>query len=227
MALVGGSARNLRQHRSLQHPQIDPRARTPPPALIESNKPEISRFARHIHHNIAHKLLALIALALELPEDSFISSHRYDVRSDCHLRYMKYHACDAAPGDVWMEEHTDVGSLTLLFRQPVAALQVRMPYDGDGDGGGKWKWVRPRDGSITVNVGDTLQFLTNGFLRSSIHRVVAPPLDQAGVDRLGVLYFVRPEDDLVLKPVESPVLERLGYKPEESTCVGEGIRAGD
>ena len=91
---------------------------------------------------------------------------------------------------------------------------------------GEWKWVRPRDGSITVNVADALQFLTNGFLRSSIHRVVAPPADQTGVDRLGVLYFVRPEDSLELRPVESPVLERLGYKPEEGTGT-EGITAGE
>ena len=137
---------------------------------------------------------------------------------------MKYHARDAATNerlrDVWVKGHTDFGSLTLLFRQPVAALQVKSPEGG-------WKWVKPRDGSITVNVADALQFLTNGFLKSSIHRVVAPPADQAGIDRLGVLYFVRPEDSLELRPVESPVLERLGYKPDEGTQVAEGITAGE
>jgi isopenicillin N synthase-like dioxygenase len=72
--------------------------------------------------------------------------------------------------------------------------------------------VRPHPNSITVNVADALQFLTNGFLKSSIHRVVAPPEDQAHLDRHGVLYFVRPEDDTELVPLrDSPVLERLGY----------------
>lgn len=137
---------------------------------------------------------------------------------------MKYHArtpeANAKLNDVWVKGHTDFGSLTLLFRQPVAALQVK-----GRDGG--WKWVKPHDGSITVNVADALQFLTNGFLKSSIHRVVAPPADQAGIDRLGVLYFVRPENELELKPVESPVLERLGYKPDAETQLGEGITAGE
>ena len=167
--------------------------------------------------------MVLFAIVLELPEDYFTARHRYDEAvSDCHLRYMKYHARDAATNakldNIWVKGHTDFGSLTLLFRQPVAALQVRGAE-------GSWKWVKPYDGSITVNVADALQFLTNGFLKSSIHRVVAPPPDQAGIDRLGVLYFVRPENNLPLKPVDSPVLKRLGYKSEGSEV--EGITAGD
>ncbi|KAI8712045.1 hypothetical protein NCS52_01469700 [Fusarium sp. LHS14.1] len=173
----------------------------PQPGVINEHKVEIERFARQIHSNIALQLLTLFAIILELPEDHFTKSHRYDEAvSDCHLRYMK--------------------SLTLLFRQPVAALQVLTPN-------GNWKWVKPYDGSITVNVADALQFLTNGFLKSSVHRVVAPPPDQAGITRLGVLYFVRPENDLELKPVESSVLERLGYKPDESSQLGAGITAGE
>lgn len=86
--------------------------------------------------------------------------------------------------------------------------------------------MKPYPGSITVNLADSLEFLTNGFLKSSIHRVVAPPPDQAGVDRLGVLYFVRPEDDLELRPVASAVLARLGY--DQVTDSGAvGITAGE
>lgn len=77
-----------------------------------------------------------------------------------------------------------------------------------------------------MNLADSLEFLTNGFLKSSIHRVVAPPPDQAELDRLGVLYFVRPEDSLELRPVVSSVLERLGYnKVTDSGAVG--ITAGE
>ena len=91
---------------------------------------------------------------------------------------------------------------------------------------GEWKWVKPYPGSITVNLADSLEFLTNGFLKSSIHRVVAPPPDQAEVDRLGLLYFVRPEDSLELRPVVSSVLERLGYNNvTDQSAVG--ITAGE
>ena len=121
-----------------------------------------------------------------------------------------------------MQGHTDFGSMTLLFRQPVAALQVRTHDE-------QWRWVKPYPGSITVNLADSLQFITNGFLKSSIHRVVAPPPDQAGIDRLGVLYFVRPEDDMPLKPVESAVLKKLGLEPENGMAndftAGEWVKA--
>jgi isopenicillin N synthase-like dioxygenase len=63
-------------------------------------------------------------------------------------------------------------------------------------------------------------------LKSSIHRVVAPPPDQAHHNRLEVLYFVRPEDDVELNPIKSNVLDKLGYTetPDESVV---GIIAGE
>lgn len=205
-------------------PKFIPQLERAHPDIINAHRPEIEKFARHIHSDVVQKLLALFAIVLELPEDYFAHFHRYDELSDCHLRYMKYHARDgetnAKLNNVWVKGHTDFGSLTLLFRQPVAALQVRSQ-----DGG--WKWVKPLDGSITVNVADALQFLTNGFLKSSIHRVVVPPPDQSGVNRLGVLYFVRPEDSLELRPVESKVLERLNYQPDPDSQVANGITAGE
>lgn len=190
---------------------------------MNHNRPIIESFARHIHDGIVHKLLTLFAIILELPEDYFLKVHRYDEKSDCHLRYMKYHRRseeeNKKAAGIWSKGHTDFGSLTLLFRQPVAALQVRTPE-------GEWKWVKPYPGSITVNLADSLHFLTNGFLKSSIHRVVAPPPDQRDVDRLGVLYFVRPEDNLELRPVTSEVLRRLGYdQTTDNSAVG--ITAGE
>ncbi|RFU81275.1 oxoglutarate iron-dependent dioxygenase [Trichoderma arundinaceum] len=204
-------------------PKFIPAYDRPQPEIINQNRGEIEHFARHIHDHIVRKLLVLCALVLELPEDFFLNCHRYNEKSDCHLRYMKYHHRteeeNKALDNVWVKGHTDFGSATLLFRQPVAALQVRTPE-------GNWRWVRPYPGSITVNLADSLEFLTNGFLKSSIHRVVAPPPDQREVDRLGVLYFVRPEDKTELKPVVSTVLERLGYnKTTDASAIG--ITAGE
>jgi isopenicillin N synthase-like dioxygenase len=202
-------------------PKFTPTYERPHPAVIKNQWPTIERFGRHIHEQVVGKLLVLIAIILELPENYFLKDHRYWEKSDCHLRYMKYHArledVNRQLGGVWVKGHTDFGSLTLLFRQPVAALQVRTPSE-------EWKYVKPHPGSITVNIADSLSFLTNGFLKSSIHRVVAPPPDQAHLDRLGVLYFVRPEDALELRPVDSPVMKRLGYTKAGE---GEGMTAGE
>ncbi|KAM3552104.1 hypothetical protein ARSEF4850_007549 [Beauveria asiatica] len=131
---------------------------------------------------------------------------------------------DAVDRQFWVKDHTNFGSLTLLFRQPVAALQVRTPD-------GEWKWVKPHPGSITVNVADSLEFLTNGFLKSSIHHVMVPPPNQRDTERLGVLCFIRPEDNVELKPVASKVLERLGFdqvtdKSAVGITAGEWVKAG-
>ncbi|KAJ4354048.1 uncharacterized protein N0V89_005781 [Didymosphaeria variabile] len=204
-------------------PKFIPELERSHPAIINAHREEIEQFARHINDDVVGKLLVLLAIILELPENFFLEKHRYDQKSDCHLRYMKYHKRTAQQnetlGNVWVKGHTDFGSLTLLFRQPVAALQVRTPE-------GQWRYVKPYPGSITVNLADSLEFLTNGFLKSSIHRVVAPPQDQAEIDRLGVLYFVRPEDSIVLNPIQSPVLEKLGYtKSKDESAVG--VTAGE
>jgi isopenicillin N synthase-like dioxygenase len=204
-------------------PKFTPDYEREHPELIKQHWDEIEHFAKHIHDQIVNKLLVLFALVLELPEDYFLKNHRYTEKSDCHFRYMKYHRRtpeqNAELDNVWVKGHTDFGSLTLLFRQPVAALQVRTPE-------GEWKYVKPYPESITVNIADALQFLSNGFLKSSIHRVVAPPPDQAHLDRHGVLYFVRPEDDTELVPVKSPVLDRLGYSESQDQAT-VGLKAGE
>ncbi|KAK1824522.1 hypothetical protein LTR12_001114 [Friedmanniomyces endolithicus] len=192
------------------------------PQVINEHRQEIESFQRHIAEDVVQKLLVLIAIVLELPEDYLTKGHKYDDISECHLRYMIYHARTPEENEryqnLYSRGHTDFGSLTLLFRQPIAALQI-LTADGS------WKWVKPHPGSITVNIADVLQFWTAGYLKSSIHRVVAPPPDQSGLDRLGLLYFLRPAMDLSLKTVDSPLLKRLGLQGDED---GAGnIKAGD
>ncbi|CAK4029538.1 related to iron ascorbate family oxidoreductases [Lecanosticta acicola] len=196
------------------------------PAIITAHRAEIERFQRAIAQDIIPKLLTLISLILELPDEAHLSrGHEYSDPSDCHLRYMIYRARSAQENarfqNIYSRGHTDFGSLTLLFRQPIAALQIRTRE-------GEWKWVRPHPESITVNIADVLQFWTNGYLKSSVHRVVAPPDDQAHLDRLGLLYFLRPTHDLDLKTVDSPLLKRLGLKKDsDDDEEAAGIKAGD
>lgn len=191
-------------------PKFTPDHKMPHPEVLLAHWDEIEKFSKHIHYEIVEKLLTLFAIIMELPEDYFVRLHEYEEKSDCYLRYVKYHARtpeeNAALNNVWLNSHSDFGSLTLLFRQPIAALQVQTPE-------GTWKYVKPYPESITVNTADTLEFLSGGFLKSTIHRVVAPPPDQAHLDRFGVAYFARPNDNVELKPVPSPVLEREGTAP--------------
>jgi isopenicillin N synthase-like dioxygenase len=112
----------------------------------------------------------LIAQALELPPDFFTKLHQWNVHDESHLRYMKYNKfteeeISKLDDGLWSRGHTDLGTITLLFRQPVAGLQIRDHATG------KWKWAKPLDGSLTVNTCDALSFLTGGYIKSTVHRV--------------------------------------------------------
>ncbi|KAI0470538.1 2OG-Fe(II) oxygenase superfamily protein [Xylariaceae sp. FL0804] len=194
----------------------------PIPDVLKEHKEEIESFSKALHDRVLDPLNHLIALALELPPDTFTGVHKWETHDESHLRYMKYSRFSEPEikqlGDgLWSYGHTDLGTITLLFRQPVAALQIRDHATG------AWKWAKPLDGSLTVNTCDALSFLTGGYVQSTVHRVAVPPQDQQHVDRLGLLYFARPQNDLKLKTVDSPVLKRAGFTQNEFEAGGHPI----
>jgi isopenicillin N synthase-like dioxygenase len=150
---------------------------------------------------------------LGLPEGTLASMHRINQQSGDHVRFTQappgqYHEAGARKG-----EHTDHGSITILFNW-LGGLQIRMP-DPDAE----WVYVRPIPGSCVVNLGDAMVKFTAGLLRSNIHRVVPPQGAQAGMTRNSLVYFSRPENDVVLRRLkggiidEQPVSENTG-EPE-------------
>lgn len=210
--------------------------------MLQDHIGEIEAFSRKCHEQVVVKLLRIFAVILELPdEDQLVRDHQYNVIGEDHLRYMHYKARtpeeNRLVGDLYSPGHTDLGSVTLLFRQPVAALQILNSKN-------EWKWVRPQDETITINICDALSALTAGYFKSSVHRVHAPPDDQAHIDRLGVLYFARydnivcyislirwltfrsrPNNHVVLDPLKnSPLLQREGLTENEFTKLGQHLR---
>lgn len=178
------------------------------PQSLRPFLPEIAEFARHNHLNVLHPILRLLALGLELPEDTLVDCHGYAAVGETYVRFMKYYPRsedeEAETKNVWLKGHTDFGSVTILYSQPVAALQILTRE-------GSWKWVKHIENALVINAGDALEFLSGGFYRATIHRVVQPPEDQRQNTRLGVFYFVMPDDDTKLVPfVDSPVLKRVG-----------------
>ncbi|KAK2593691.1 hypothetical protein QQS21_008599 [Conoideocrella luteorostrata] len=189
-----------------------PQTQRPQPQIILDYWKQIEIFHRHMHQDVTCKLLTLLAIILGLPEDTLVNGHSYEANCDSALRYMMYRARTADENrkykDLYLRGHTDNGTLTYVFQQPVAALQVKRCADAD------WEYLRIPEGKVAVNIGDIPEFLSNGYVKAGIHRVIAPPEDQASIDRLGLLYFVRPSDRLPLKKLDSPFLKRMGYGKE-------------
>ena len=57
---------------------------------------------------------------------------------------------------------------------------------------------------ILVNIGDLLNYWTDGLLKSTVHRVVMPK--DAGVDRYSIAYFCHPVDDTELVRIPSDLV---------------------
>ena len=82
--------------------------------------------------------------------------------------------------------HTDYGSITLLFQDSRGGLQVEPPSASTSTsvggvmrgttGKGGWIDVEPRESTMVVNAGDLLSRWSNDLIRSTMHRVVEPPL---------------------------------------------------
>ncbi|ESK97388.1 hypothetical protein Moror_17819 [Moniliophthora roreri MCA 2997] len=177
--------------------------------------PEIEAFARQNQFNVLHPILRLLALGLQIPEETFVDMHNFSAVGETYVRFMKYFPRteeeESKSKNVWLKGHTDIGTITILYSQPVAALQILSPD-------GRWRWVKHIENALVINAGDAMEFLTGGFYRATIHRVVQPPPDQRHATRLGVFYFCMTDDDIKLTPasggalLDSPVLKRVGIK---------------
>ena len=116
---------------------------------------------------------------------------------------------DVSPDKVALLAHTDFGSLSFLHNR-LGGLQVLPP------GHTKWLYVRPMPGHAICNVGDSLAIFSGGVLQSNIHRVVPPPGAQRAHERWSLVYFTRPNDDELLRPL-------LEDQLPGSTLIQEGM----
>lgn len=149
----------------------------------------------------ARVIFQILSDALSLqPHERFECFHRPSQPSADLVRLLKYHAhrVEKALPYVPQVPHTDLGSLTFLFA-PSPGLQVFRAETDD------WAYVQPRAGHAVVNLGDSLSMLTGGFLRSSLHRV--GPLPGADMpERYSFAFLMRPENQTILRPVQSPMI---------------------
>jgi len=76
--------------------------------------------------------------------------------------------------------------------------------------GKEWQYVRPRPECAVINLGDAFVKMVGGRLHSAVHRVVGPPGEQSMCERHSVVYFSRPNTDVLLRSLfEDPKKRQL------------------
>ena len=116
------------------------------------------------------EVMRAIAVGMGL-DPSFFDGY-VDV-GDNTLRLLHYPAVSREvfkinPGQVRAGEHSDYGSITLLFQDSRGGLQVKSPT-------GQFVDATPIEDTCVVNAGDLLARWSNDTIKSTIHRVVEPP----------------------------------------------------
>jgi len=161
-------------------------------------------------HKLHNTVMRTIALGLDL-EESFFDDK---INEKCHnLRLLSYPPIRTEilrkEGQARAGAHSDYGTLTLLFQDSVGGLEVQNPHTKH------YQPATPIPGTIVVNVGDLMSRWSNDILRSTLHRVVAPPAqrisetEQMTPARQSVAFFCNPNAETVVDCLPS--------------CFGQGV----
>lgn len=184
------------------------------PASVPALRPAVMRYMEATTA-LGHVLMRGIALGLGLPSDYF--QCRLTAQPLILFRIFAYPptttmpttaAGAAATADAGVEapverwgvgEHTDYGVLTLLRQDESGGLEVRSRR-------GEWVAAPPRPGTLVINIGDMLERMTHGYLRSTPHRVRVPRHLPGGRSRISFPLFFDPGFDVEVAPLPMEAL---------------------
>lgn len=164
------------------------------PNLWPEAQPELRAVVAEWHaalSDIARKLLRAWALTLGA-EESYFDDHFGEPST--LIKIVRYPGTTEPEPQQGVGAHKDSGVLTLLWVEPGrGGLQVERD--------GEWVDAPPVDGAFVVNIGELLEYATDGYLRATNHRVVSP---RAPHDRLSIPFFFNPALDTKLPLIELP-----------------------
>lgn len=146
--------------------------------------------------NTGRFMLRAIALYLGLDEQYFDDKIK---NGNSILRPIHYPPITSEPKSaVRAGQHEDINLITLLIGASADGLEVLNKKN-------EWVAVTALPNHIVVNVGDMLQRLTNGKLKSTTHRVVNPPREKWGTSRYSIPFFLHPRSEMRLDCLASCV----------------------
>ncbi|MFB7843526.1 isopenicillin N synthase family dioxygenase [Microbacterium sp. NPDC056052] len=164
------------------------------PNLWPDAQPELREVVAEWHaqlSGVARTLLRAWALALGAEETYFEQNFGDPSTLIKIVRYPGTHEPEPQQG---VGAHKDSGVLTLLWVEPgKGGLQVERD--------GSWVDAPPVGGAFVVNIGELLEYATDGYLKATNHRVVSP---QAPDERISIPFFFNPALDARLPLIDLP-----------------------
>lgn len=144
---------------------------------------------------LSHRVCDALSVGLDLGESFMRDAHKYvgHKGNATTLRSLYYPPIptdsSVKPGQIRLGEHSDYGSITLVFQDDIGGLEVNIPGKG-------FVPATPIPGTVVVNIGDLMQRWTADALIATKHRVLIPEMElKKRKHRQSVAFFVQPDDD--------------------------------
>lgn len=119
-----------------------------------------------------------------------------------------YPTCPNPELTVGVGRHSDMGALTILLQDGIGGLYVKVEEDiPDVGKEGEWMEIPPVPGALVINVGDTLQILSNGRYKSAEHRVRTT----SSKSRVSIPIFTMPKPTVKIGPLPQ-LVEKEGSR---------------
>lgn len=170
----------------------DPIAEEYPANIFTDELPEFNHIGLKAYRDLEETgkyMLRALAIHLGLEETYFDQKIHH---GNSILRPIHYPPITSEPQSaVRAGQHEDINLITLLIGASADGLEVL-------NKSGEWVAVTALPDHIVVNVGDMLQRLTNGKLKSTTHRVVNPPREKWGTSRYSIPFFLHPRSEMRL-----------------------------
>ncbi|XP_046543310.1 2-oxoglutarate-dependent dioxygenase htyE-like [Haliotis rubra] len=100
------------------------------------------------------------------------------------------------PGQVRFGQHSDFGTMTLLFQDGIGGLEMMKTDD-------VYVPAKPIPGAIVVIIGDLMQRWTADQLKATKHRILVPESEvKKRQYRQSFGFFVNPDDDTIIKSLD-------------------------
>ncbi len=140
---------------------------------------------------MGERLLPVLARALDMPAGYFTPF--FENEAHINLRFLHYPPQETDDDEQFGQgPHTDNSFITMLAREEVPGLAVRLPSGG---------WLAPPviPGTFLVNLGNMMKRWSNDRFLSTAHGV----LNDSGSDRYSIAFFYSPNPDSVIECLPS------------------------
>ena len=140
-------------------------------------------------NKLAINVLSCISTSISLDKDFF---NPWVNKGNSLLRMIHYPPSDNS--NIYRaREHADINLITLLIGAEEKGLEVKNKDN-------TWIKISADKNDIVCNIGDMLQLVTEGKLKSTPHRVVKYK-DEKAKSRYSIPFFLHPSPDTMLKSV--------------------------